>query len=89
MDEVISKSLSIGVMIFGILLMIGGMTRDPLAFASRPFQWLSRLLTRATQGIVDFVLSGVIAFCRRFPVMAIIILIITIAVIALVHAGFF
>lgn len=103
METIYSDCLVSTVALFGILLMFGGLARDPWQFASRPYRWLFqtvqnmlsnnlqrllRLLARATQGIFDLIISGVIVFCRRFPVMATIILVITIAIIALAHAGF-
>ncbi|MDO8741178.1 MAG: hypothetical protein Q7J54_06420 [Candidatus Woesearchaeota archaeon] len=107
MDEVISDVLTIAIGIFGILLMIGGVTNNPWQFASRPYRWLFRniqnmirntlqkflrMLSRILQGLVDLTLSGIIAFCRRFPktagTIAVVLILWTIATIALSHAGF-
>ena len=40
MDQVMSSLLVIAITVYGILLMIGGVTGNPWKFANRPYQWL-------------------------------------------------
>ena|SRR3990167_8929805 len=82
MDEIMSSLLVIAIGVYGILLMLGGVTDNPWRFASRPYRWLFRtmqnivqntlrrslrLLGRTLQGLVNLMWSGIITFCRRFP----------------------
>jgi len=106
-DEIASLALTGAIMIFGLLMILGSLTRNPWEFASRPYRWifqtvrstiqnafqrLFRLLRRVLRELADLILSGIIAFCRRFPKTTIAIVSVlvlgAIAVIALTHAGF-
>lgn len=95
MDEIASHLLVLGVATFGILLMIGSCTKDPLEFACKTYKWLFRISRNLVRDIFletsRILWRGVRAFCRSFPRTASIAAILTLgalAIIALAHAGF-
>ncbi|MBI2049997.1 MAG: hypothetical protein HYT35_00885 [Candidatus Staskawiczbacteria bacterium] len=79
MNEIATSLLTIAIMIYGGLVVVGGLVaKNPFEFAWRPYRLLLQTIGRTIRG-----------FCRRFPKTAIV-LSLAIAFIALAHhAGYF
>jgi len=90
MENVLTQLLTLAVMIYGLLLMVGGLTGNPWKFANRPYKWLFKKAENFLRGIIKMLWKMLSAFCRRYPLVATVfaVALAIIAFVAMVRAGF-